>query len=138
MRMLSTESRFEMAVRKAAMMMYWRLNPDRKRKVAVSEMLQNVGQVNTVQGRRQMLHQINVCSCHRDYGKQLVHLYIIYDVKPLCLLEFDCTDADGLSSPDQCVQSFIPNSFAAPRKLTPLQCFSVHTDLMFLFMILHP
>ncbi|XP_017281273.1 wolframin [Kryptolebias marmoratus] len=49
-RMLSTESRFELAVRKAAMMMYWRLNPDRKRKVAVSEMLQNVGQVNTAPG----------------------------------------------------------------------------------------
>lgn len=49
-RKLSTESRFELAVRKAAMMMYWRLNPDRKTKVAVSEMLQNVSQVNAVPG----------------------------------------------------------------------------------------
>nr|XP_015809674.2 wolframin [Nothobranchius furzeri] len=49
-RKLSTESRFELAVRKAAMMMYWRLNPDRKKKVAVSEMLQNVSQVNAVPG----------------------------------------------------------------------------------------
>ncbi|XP_013882337.1 wolframin isoform X2 [Austrofundulus limnaeus] len=49
-RMLSTESRFELAVRKAAMMMYWKLNPDRKKKVAVSEMLQNVDQVNTAPG----------------------------------------------------------------------------------------
>lgn len=46
-RRLSTESKFELAVRKAAMMMYWKLNPDRKTKVAVSEMLENVSQVNT-------------------------------------------------------------------------------------------
>ncbi|XP_024145113.1 wolframin [Oryzias melastigma] len=49
-RTLSTESKFELAVRKAAMMMYWRLNPDKKKKVAVSEMLQNVNQVNAVPG----------------------------------------------------------------------------------------
>lgn len=50
-RKLSTESKFELAVRKAAMMMYWKLNPDRKKKVAVAEMLGNVSQVNAVQGR---------------------------------------------------------------------------------------
>ncbi|KAM3864852.1 wolframin [Diretmus argenteus] len=50
MRKLSTESTFEQAVRKAAMTMYWKLNPDRKKKVAVAEMLENVGQVNTMQG----------------------------------------------------------------------------------------
>ena len=50
MRKLATESRFELAVRKAAMMMYWKLNPERKKKVAVSEMLENVGQVNAVPG----------------------------------------------------------------------------------------
>lgn len=50
MRKLSSESKFELAVRKAAMMMYWKLNPDRKKKVAVSEMLENVSQVNAVQG----------------------------------------------------------------------------------------
>ncbi|KAF3852164.1 hypothetical protein F7725_005519 [Dissostichus mawsoni] len=49
-RKLATESRFELAVRKAAMMMYWKLNPERKNKVAVSEMLENVGQVNAVPG----------------------------------------------------------------------------------------
>ncbi|XP_026160095.1 wolframin [Mastacembelus armatus] len=49
-RKLSTESKFEQAVRKAAMMMYWKLNPDRKKKVAVAEMLENVSQVNAVQG----------------------------------------------------------------------------------------
>ncbi|XP_029948843.1 wolframin [Salarias fasciatus] len=47
-RKLSTESKFELAVRKAAMMMYWKLNPDRKKKVAMSEMLENVSQVNAV------------------------------------------------------------------------------------------
>lgn len=50
-RRLSTESKFELAVRKAAMMMYWKLNPERKKKVAVAEMLGNVSQVNAVQGR---------------------------------------------------------------------------------------
>ncbi|XP_070684426.1 wolframin [Pempheris klunzingeri] len=51
MRKLATESKFELAVRKAAMMMYWKLNPERKNKVAVSEMLENVSQVNAVPGR---------------------------------------------------------------------------------------
>ncbi|KAM9313958.1 wolframin [Pholidichthys leucotaenia] len=49
-RRLSTESKFELAVRKAAMMMYYKLNPDRKEKVAVAEILGNVSQVNAVPG----------------------------------------------------------------------------------------
>ncbi|XP_030643749.1 wolframin [Chanos chanos] len=49
-RKLSTESRFEQAVRRAAMMMYWKLNPERKEKVAMSEMLRNVDQVNAIPG----------------------------------------------------------------------------------------
>ncbi|KAF7665161.1 hypothetical protein LDENG_00152390 [Lucifuga dentata] len=49
-RKLSTESKFEQAVRKAAMMMYWKLNPERKKKVAMAEMLEHVSQVNTMQG----------------------------------------------------------------------------------------
>lgn len=49
-RKLSTESKFELAVRKAATMMYWKLNPERKKKVAVAEMLGNVRQVNTASG----------------------------------------------------------------------------------------
>ncbi|KAM3622857.1 uncharacterized protein V6R79_004016 [Siganus canaliculatus] len=49
-RKLSTESKFELAVRKAAMMMYWKLNPERKNKMAVSEMLGNVSQVSAMQG----------------------------------------------------------------------------------------
>ncbi|XP_036407313.1 wolframin-like [Megalops cyprinoides] len=44
---LSMETKFERAVRKAALLMYWKLNPEKKKKVAVSEMLENVGQVNT-------------------------------------------------------------------------------------------
>nr|XP_006629734.1 PREDICTED: wolframin isoform X2 [Lepisosteus oculatus] len=43
---LSSETDFERAVRKAALVMYWRLNPERKKKVAVTELLENVGQVN--------------------------------------------------------------------------------------------
>uniref|UniRef100_A0A8K9Y5J9 Wolframin ER transmembrane glycoprotein n=1 Tax=Oncorhynchus mykiss TaxID=8022 RepID=A0A8K9Y5J9_ONCMY len=47
-RRLSTESKFEQTVRKAAMMMFRKLNPGRKEKMAVSEMMENVGQVNAV------------------------------------------------------------------------------------------
>nr|XP_061791973.1 wolframin-like [Nerophis lumbriciformis] len=49
-RKLSAESKFERAVRKAAMMMYWKLNPEKKTKVAMAEMLENVSQVNPEQG----------------------------------------------------------------------------------------
>lgn len=51
-RKLSTESKFERAVRKAAMMMYWKLNPEKKEKVAVTEMLENVSQINALPGTR--------------------------------------------------------------------------------------
>lgn len=48
---LSTESRFERGVRKAALLMYWKLNPERKKSVAVSEMLENVEHVHNVPGQ---------------------------------------------------------------------------------------
>ncbi|CAL9706680.1 unnamed protein product [Knipowitschia caucasica] len=48
---LSTESRFERGVRKAALQMYWKLNPERKKSVAVSEMLENVGHVHSEPGQ---------------------------------------------------------------------------------------
>ncbi|XP_010894055.5 wolframin [Esox lucius] len=47
---LCTETRFERGVRKAALVMYWKLNPEKKRRVAVSEMLENVEHVNTDPG----------------------------------------------------------------------------------------
>uniref|UniRef100_UPI003AAFD6FB wolframin n=1 Tax=Centroberyx gerrardi TaxID=166262 RepID=UPI003AAFD6FB len=47
---LCTETRFERGVRKAALLMYWKLNPEKKRTVAVSEMLENVGQVHAEPG----------------------------------------------------------------------------------------
>ncbi|KAM9850229.1 wolframin [Aulostomus maculatus] len=43
---LCTETRFERGVRKAALLMYWKLNPERKKSVAVSEMLENVEHVH--------------------------------------------------------------------------------------------
>lgn len=46
MKQLSSETDLERAVRKAALVMYWKLNPQRKKQVAVSELLENVGQVN--------------------------------------------------------------------------------------------
>ncbi|KAM9795095.1 wolframin [Neosynchiropus ocellatus] len=47
---LCIETRFERGVRKAALLMYWKLNPERKKSVAVSEMLENVEHVHTDQG----------------------------------------------------------------------------------------
>ncbi|KAF7667600.1 hypothetical protein LDENG_00053320 [Lucifuga dentata] len=43
---LCTETRFERGVRKAALLMYWKLNPEKKKTVAVCEMLENVGHVH--------------------------------------------------------------------------------------------
>ncbi|KAM8732332.1 wolframin isoform 1-T1 [Acanthopagrus schlegelii] len=48
---LCTETRFERGVRKAALLMYWKLNPERKKTVAVSEMLENVEYVHTEPGQ---------------------------------------------------------------------------------------
>ncbi|XP_077388267.1 wolframin [Festucalex cinctus] len=48
---LCMETRFERGVRKAALLMYWKLNPERKRSVAVSEMLENVEHVHTDQDK---------------------------------------------------------------------------------------
>ncbi|XP_014445318.1 wolframin isoform X1 [Tupaia chinensis] len=47
---LSSETDLERAVRKAALVMYWKLNPKKKKQVAVSELLENVGQVNEHDG----------------------------------------------------------------------------------------
>ncbi|XP_042526242.1 wolframin [Dipodomys spectabilis] len=47
---LSSETDLERAVRKAALVMYWKLNPKKKKQVAVSELLENVGQVNEQDG----------------------------------------------------------------------------------------
>ena len=47
---LCTETRFERGVRKAALLMYWKLNPEKKKEVAVSELLENVEKVHTQPG----------------------------------------------------------------------------------------
>ncbi|XP_056145768.1 wolframin [Lampris incognitus] len=47
---LCMETRFERGVRKAALLMYWKLNPEKKKTVAISELLENVGQVHTEPG----------------------------------------------------------------------------------------
>ncbi|XP_008061941.1 wolframin, partial [Carlito syrichta] len=49
-RQLSSETDLERAVRKAALVMYWKLNPKKKKQVAVSELLENVGQVDEHDG----------------------------------------------------------------------------------------
>lgn len=46
MKKLSSETDLERAVRKAALVMYWKLNPKKKKQLAVSELLENVGQVD--------------------------------------------------------------------------------------------
>ncbi|KAM5271928.1 wolframin [Ctenodactylus gundi] len=50
---LSSETDLERAVRKAALVMYWKLNPKKKKQVAVSELLENVGQVDEHDGMAQ-------------------------------------------------------------------------------------
>ncbi|ELK06509.1 wolframin [Pteropus alecto] len=50
---LSSETDLERAVRKAALVMYWKLNPKKKKQVAVYELLENVGQVNEHDGGTQ-------------------------------------------------------------------------------------
>ncbi|KAI7801950.1 putative wolframin, partial [Triplophysa rosa] len=45
-RSLACESRFERSVRRAALLMYWKLNPERKRKITPSELLENMSQLN--------------------------------------------------------------------------------------------
>ncbi|XP_078534619.1 wolframin isoform X2 [Lissotriton helveticus] len=49
---LCNETDLERTVRKAALVMYWKLNPNKKKKVAVSELLENVGQVNSEEGEK--------------------------------------------------------------------------------------
>ncbi|XP_048035893.1 wolframin isoform X2 [Megalobrama amblycephala] len=44
---LACESRFQRSVRKAALLMYWTLNPERKKNITASELLENVSQLNT-------------------------------------------------------------------------------------------
>lgn len=75
-RTLSTESKFELAVRKAAMMMYWRLNPDKKKKVAVSEMLKNVSQVNAVPGRRNVSEDAS-CTTSSVFLEKTAKIYFL-------------------------------------------------------------
>ncbi|KAJ7410612.1 wolframin isoform B [Willisornis vidua] len=50
---LSSETDLERAVRKAALVMYWKLNPKKKKQLAVSELLENVGQVDDGDGEKQ-------------------------------------------------------------------------------------
>ncbi|XP_055034420.2 wolframin [Misgurnus anguillicaudatus] len=45
-RSLACESRFERSVRKAALLMYWKLNPERKKTITASELLENLSQLN--------------------------------------------------------------------------------------------
>ncbi|XP_038161052.1 wolframin [Cyprinodon tularosa] len=48
---LCTETRFERGVRKAALLMYYKLNPEKKKSVAVSELLENVEHVHIEPGK---------------------------------------------------------------------------------------
>ncbi|KAM6923960.1 LOW QUALITY PROTEIN: wolframin [Xenentodon cancila] len=48
---LCTETRFERGVRKAALLMYLKLNPEKKKSVAVSELLENVERVHSEPGK---------------------------------------------------------------------------------------
>lgn len=50
-RSLACESRFERSVRKAALLMYWKLNPERKKKITASELLENMSQLSDETGK---------------------------------------------------------------------------------------
>ncbi|XP_075400784.1 wolframin [Tenrec ecaudatus] len=50
---LTSETELERVVRRLARVMYWRLNPAREKQVAVSELLENVGQVDGHEGGAQ-------------------------------------------------------------------------------------
>ncbi|XP_034036930.1 wolframin [Thalassophryne amazonica] len=52
---LCTETHFERGVRKAALLMYWKLNPEKKKALAVSEMLENVEHVHAEPGKPALL-----------------------------------------------------------------------------------
>ncbi|XP_061883260.1 wolframin isoform X2 [Entelurus aequoreus] len=73
-RALSAESKFERAVRKAAMMMYWKLNPEKKTKVGVGEMLENVRQVDQLQDQTRGETQRVLQNLVSDDTDQLVGL----------------------------------------------------------------
>ncbi|XP_062991884.1 wolframin isoform X2 [Elgaria multicarinata webbii] len=49
---LLSETDLERAVRKVALVIYWKLNPKKKRQMAVSELLENVGQVHSEGGEK--------------------------------------------------------------------------------------
>lgn len=62
---LCTETRFERGVRKAALLMYWKLNPEKKKCVAISEMLENVEHVHTEPGKKKKKnHKNSYCCTH--------------------------------------------------------------------------
>jgi hypothetical protein len=85
---LCTETRFERGVRRAALVMYWKLNPEKKRRVAVSELLENVEHVNTEPGTHthtlscitymatQQSHN-NVVLCVHEHRRDLRGLVVI-------------------------------------------------------------
>ncbi|XP_077157820.1 wolframin isoform X2 [Paroedura picta] len=50
---LASETDLERVVRKAGSVMYWKLNPEKKRQLAVSELLENVDQVDGEGGEKQ-------------------------------------------------------------------------------------
>ncbi|XP_056621977.1 wolframin [Triplophysa dalaica] len=71
-RRLSSESKLEQAVRRAAIMMYWKLNPDRKKKVAMSEMLENVRQVNAMPGEAAVCGAVSSVQTQRKILETMV------------------------------------------------------------------
>ncbi|KAF5895780.1 wolframin-like isoform X1, partial [Clarias magur] len=78
---LASESRFERTVRKAALCMYWKLNPDKKRKVSTAELLENISHYssetdgapnntlsNSAQKQRKVLERLVSSSGNQFFG----------------------------------------------------------------------
>ncbi|XP_028831029.1 wolframin [Denticeps clupeoides] len=114
-RKLSMESKFERTVRRAAMMMYQKLNPDGKKKLAMSEMLENVNQVNAVSGvpaspglkppsvekQRKVLESMVGCGCDSyvdlDHFVEITKKYA-QGIVPIAALEIREEKAQGTSA----------------------------------------
>ncbi len=65
---LACESRFQRSVRKAALLMYWKLNPERKKNITAAELLENVSQLNTETGETSA-----ICCCDQPVWTMFCH-----------------------------------------------------------------
>lgn len=78
---LACESRFQRSVRKAALLMYWKLNPERKKNITAAELLENVSQLNTETGETSA-----ICCCDQPVWTMFCHFLslLLCCPQPVC------------------------------------------------------